>query len=331
MGRRQRPPSAAAEDRNTSALSAGAARDDGSGRRPRRPRIATFVWIAISVIRLPAAAAVRGGRGSQPFTTEDGAEPVDGSGRRPRRPRIATGTPPHHHRPPFAAAAVRGGRGSQRWGHRGCGVGRDAAAAVRGGRGSQPHRPTSRQPGGTSSGSRPRRPRIATWTASPSCGSPASRSGRRPRRPRNATQHSCCLRAVCQSRSGRRPRRPRIATTARGRSRRWCCSSGRRGSQQLGRCRCWSSGDGSGRRPRRPRIATPCCPTGRGQSPGSGRRLRRPRITTAVHVFLAGGCCGQAPSSVSHHWPGAAFPCPARHRRGHHHRRDDAAAGRWVF
>ena len=135
----QRPPSAAAEDRNPVPRSR-AARAQRSGRRPRRPRITTPTGTTGTSSGSPAAAAVRGGRGSQRKVTSQGT--------RAREP---------------AAAAVRGGRGSQPVPRRRKRRGeKPAAAAVRGGRGSQHrgHNPKAHRT--ASSGRRPRRPRIAT-------------------------------------------------------------------------------------------------------------------------------------------------------------------------
>jgi len=87
----------------------------GSGRRPRRPRIATWSEHDLA------------------------GRLIGGSGRRPRRPRIATPDTAHVVADvEQAAAAVRGGRGSQQPTDRGdVGAELQAAAAVRGGRGSQ--------------------------------------------------------------------------------------------------------------------------------------------------------------------------------------------------
>ena len=188
----QRPPSAAAEDRNVTRRYPAGSHSPGSGRRPRRPRIATLLRHAgtsgcVREQRPPsaaaedrnhrreglfrmliwAAAAVRGGRGSQ----HPGGAPVlaDLRQRPPSaRPRIATSFGPMSSVvTTVAAAAVRGGRGSQ---PRCCLCGAPAgpaAAAVRGGRGSQLHRRVGRRPGDVRSGRRPRRPRIATCRSTP--------------------------------------------------------------------------------------------------------------------------------------------------------------------
>ena len=192
-----------------------------------------------------------------------------------------------------AAAAVRGGRGSQHFPHGLLPPIAWAAAAVRGGRGSQLREGRPAAPARTGSGRRPRRPRIAT------------------RRVGDAAQAG--------PGSGRRPRRPRIATSWRPRVRSW--SRWQRPPSAAAEDRNLSTGLPTGGSS----PAAAAVRGGRGSQhhvvprveashPGSGRRPRRPRIATAVHVFLARGCCGQAPSSVSHHWPGAAFLCPARHR-----------------
>ena len=116
--RTQHRPPRVGEDRNYDMLIAHLIEVSASGRRPRRPRIATPSpgWTRRKI--RPLAAAVRGGRGSQHLRR-------DGRGARSGR-----------WRPPSAAAedrnwinfanvtieegwrpAVRGGRGSQRSGH----------------------------------------------------------------------------------------------------------------------------------------------------------------------------------------------------------------------
>src|SRR5206468_1184600 len=86
----QRPSSGAAEDRNDWW---------GTGTRSRRP----------------AAAVLRGGRGSQPGQAEQDRDRPGGSGRPPGGPGVATVTWRSVHRSRRRAAAVlRGGRGSQR-------------------------------------------------------------------------------------------------------------------------------------------------------------------------------------------------------------------------
>jgi len=141
---RQRPPSAAAEDRNMSWRS--------TRRRPKR-----------------AAAAVRGGRGSQRLArplAEHRSPP--GSGRRPRRPRIATTEKPQgiltplRQRPPSAAAEDRNPFHS------------NVTPTYVDGSGRRPRRPRIATPrsgclrcrGDRRSGRRPRRPRIATHSSS---------------------------------------------------------------------------------------------------------------------------------------------------------------------
>ena len=205
----QRPPSAAAEDRNPVHPADGPGCHEGSGRRPRRPRIATLSTSSDMASGL-AAAAVRGGRGSQRehLRTTTGprsqrppsaaAEDRNDGGTAgavwdgTQRPPSAAAEDRNHTGPPAgnqeeqAAAAVRGGRGSQRGLlRRRVGVPPPAAAAVRGGRGSQ-HEGRRRRRRDHGSGRRPRRPRIATQPEHrPSEG--LTGSGRRPRRPRIAT------------------------------------------------------------------------------------------------------------------------------------------------
>jgi len=215
-----------------------------------------------------AAAAVRGGRGSQ-LHHHAGADPqLHCSGRRPRRPRIATssvGRMPCQRcgqRPPSAAAEDRNAAGgviaAQQFA---------AAAAVRGGRGSQPcpDRPPLPHPPG--SGRRPRRPRIATSTASlVRCAGPVAAAAVRGGR---GSQHRPVTGVDLPARrSGRRPRRPRIATPA-------------------GSSPSWGSCPSSGRRPRRPRIAT--------RSVG-----RVPRSRTTAAAAVRGGRGSQRHRLIRH-------------------------------
>jgi len=135
----QRPPSAAAEDRNIYMREKKVFEPTSSGRRPRRPRIATRWTASPAAPLVSAAAAVRGGRGSQ--------HPLEGPQPAAHR----------RQRPPSAAAEDRnevGYVGDQRYVR--------AAAAVRGGRGSQRGQLGVRYRYVRRSGRRPRRPRIAT-------------------------------------------------------------------------------------------------------------------------------------------------------------------------
>ena len=212
---RQRPPSAAAEDRNPYQDAGTPERQAGSGRRPRRPRIATRSGRQARWAHREAAAAVRGGRGSQQRRGATRPRLGAGSGRRPRRPRIATGARCRtaqrrkQQRPPSAAAEDRNFVTIRRHRER-----FQAAAAVRGGRGSQ-------QPGGgevQATHGRQRPPSAAAEdrnrSRSDSSRTSISSSGRRPRRPRIATDLAHSARSLGCDGSGRRPRRPRIATQA---------------------------------------------------------------------------------------------------------------------
>jgi len=190
---RQRPPSAAAEDRNTLRV-VNESRRPGSGRRPRRPRIAT------TTRRLMRQAGIRR------------------SGRRPRRPRIATHSRGGHRhrdvrqRPPSAAAEDRN-QFNQVKGK----IRAQAAAAVRGGRGSQPH--LAHVPGCRAAGQRP--PSAAAEDRNLMAAESCSPAGRSQRPPSAAAEDRNSLairtRSRSSSSSGRRPRRPRIATL-------WRCS-----------------------------------------------------------------------------------------------------------
>jgi len=208
----QRPPSAAAEDRNHDADST-----TNSGQERQRPPSAAAedrngFGRAGRIRAFGAAAAVRGGRGSQLDERLLGCPAVVGSGRRPRRPRIATpqrwlacttvGS---------AAAAVRGGRGSQRDQHRGVRPRvpqrpPSAAAEDRNDRGDpdgptgQAQRPPSAAAEDRNGLVRGRFPQASLKQRPPSAAAedrnllhlpvlsaPPAGSGRRPRRPRIAT------------------------------------------------------------------------------------------------------------------------------------------------
>ena len=258
-----------------------------SGRRPRRPRIATPPRDRALPRSGRAAAAVRGGRGSQLYlpdvVAEDSWE---------QRPPSAAAEDRNLQRQKdadvltHAAAAVRGGRGSQRERTAQIGAAVEAAAAVRGGRGSQPRAAAGHRAGRARgqrppsaaaedrncgwvatpaadlcSGRRPRRPRIATRGTRPTCAGPRSSSGRRPRRPRIATGYGPAELTELLYRSGRRPRRPRIATSATAATS--PADTWQRPPSAAAEDRNSGTGrpalparSGSGRRPRRPRIAT---------------------------------------------------------------------------
>jgi len=86
----QRPPSAAAEDRNTGLHAGMTGVEQGSGRRPRRPRIATTgaAWTRGRRRRQRPPSAAAEDRNTLEQIEVDARH--EGSGRRPRRPRIAT-------------------------------------------------------------------------------------------------------------------------------------------------------------------------------------------------------------------------------------------------
>ena len=231
---RQRPPSAAAEDRNT--------RDDlgigylvGSGRRPRRPRIATptrSTWSRHRRRQRPPSAAAE----------DRNIEQLRQRVPRPRqRPPSAAAEDRNNDRPVVevtclgAAASVRGGRGSQHelradvrrgqqqrppsaaaedrntscatWAALRTGTQRPPSAAAED-RNPRVWKPVSSK-ARASSGRRPRRPRIATPSYNPWLRTGSSCSGRRPRIATLGAATGLVHRGVG---SGRRPRRPRIAT-----------------------------------------------------------------------------------------------------------------------
>ena len=187
----QRPSSEAAEDRNYGRTVERRACPHGSGRLPRRPRIATPDCCGLGQRVIGAAAVFRGGRGSQPWLWNNIVVPAFRcSGRLPRRPRIATccltvRAVNAAQRPSSEAAEDRNIVPSVTRG----GACPGAAAVFRGGRGSQPPRGSmeSARHERDGSGRLPRRPRIATGTAGSTLSGRTQRSGRLPRRPRIAT------------------------------------------------------------------------------------------------------------------------------------------------
>ena len=167
----QRPSSEAAEDRNYGRTVERRACPHGSGRLPRRPRIATPDCCGLGQRVIGAAAVFRGGRGSQPWLWNNIVVPAFRcSGRLPRRPRIATTLArPMRSFTGAAAAVFRGGRGSQRYGihHHLHGIGRQRPSSEAAeDRNLMTHFEQAALTGG--SGRLPRRPRIATLWHPPS-------------------------------------------------------------------------------------------------------------------------------------------------------------------
>ena len=276
--RGQRPPSAAAEDRNSNAS-------------------------ARSAVESRAAAAVRGGRGSQ---LDHQANPVRGV--RVQRPPSAAAEDRNYgglyahrvafqQRPPSAAAEDRNAPLMET-----PTLYQVAAAAVRGGRGSQ-HRLEPATLTEISSGRRPRRPRIAT-----SAGPPSWPGWSRQRPPSAAAEDR---NEVLDPREflddGQRP--PSAAAEDRnqgyGRAATYLHgvqrppSAAAEDRNPLNYDGQTTAPIGSGRRPRRPRIAT----RPRGQCCGtwccSGRRPRRPRIATSMRSARNAGGMRQRPPSAA--------------------------------